>query len=65
MSEDLERVRELAGAVKDSYPDFVTAMVNGAKRHGVASSLIEFMESNENAGTDDVLEHYYTVTILA
>ena len=65
MSKDLEKVRALAGAVRGSYPDFVNAMVNGAKRHNVAKSLIDFMESNDGADTDDVLEHYYTITILA
>ncbi len=43
-SNDLNKVRELAASVNDAYPDFINAMVNGAKRHNVAESLIQFME---------------------
>ena len=63
-SDDLNRLRNLASSVKGAYPDFVNAVVNGGKRHGVVGELTSFIEDNPGVLTDEVLEYYYSTALI-
>ena len=52
-----KRLAELASQVPDSYADFVTALPLFAMAEGVAPQVIEFIEKNPEAKSDDILDY--------
>ena len=51
------RLAELAAKVPDTYPDFITALPLFAVSEGVAPQVIEFIEKNPSAKSDDILDY--------
>lgn len=57
MADERARLAELAAKVDDSYPDFVAALPLFAEAEGAVAEVIDFIEGNPAARTDDILDY--------
>lgn len=48
---------DLLHSIPDSYPDFVTGITISAKKSGLVDEIIQFINHNPTAMTDDVINH--------
>ena len=63
-SEESKKLEAYAKEMPGAYDDFISFMGRGPQRDGVDKELVEFIDENPGCSHDDILEHYYSLTIL-